>query len=120
MKIEQKQKDLIGKVFGIAGLVVVAIPITMYAAGAIMYPTSNLEALEANYKNAIKSHDVSVTQEILSAKNECFARSTLATGKLTAIGEGKLVVTPEKKAELGDLAGRTCYELTDTGKPPLF
>lgn len=106
MQIEQKHKDLVGKVAGIIGLAVIGLPIAVYAAANIFMPTSNLEQLEANYKNANKLHDQSVTQEVLAAKNECFALTMLASAKLMAVNEGKL---EGNKEDLAKKASSDCF-----------
>ena len=106
MQIEQKHKDLVGKVAGIIGLAVVGLPIIAYAAANVFMPVSNLEALEAGYKNANKLHEQSITQEVLAAKNECYSLAVLASAKLMAVNEGKL---QGDKVDLANKASQDCF-----------
>lgn len=106
MQIEQKHKDLIGKVSGIMLLALIGVPVVAYAAANIFMPTSNLENLEANYKNANKLHEQSIIQEVLAAKNECSALQLLASAKLMAVNEGKL---QGDKIDLANKASQECF-----------
>jgi len=107
MQIEQKHKDLIGKVSGIMLIAIIGVPVIAYAAANVLMPTSNLEQLEANYRNANKLHEQSITQEQMSAKNECFALTMLASAKLMAINEGKL---RGDKVDLATKASKDCFQ----------
>ena len=106
MTITENQKNLVGKVAGIALLVIVGVPVIACAAGSVFLQSSNVDRLEANYKNAVQLHEQTIASEKSASKNVCLALSMLASAKLVEVNEGK---REGDKVDLANKASQDCF-----------